>query len=279
MKYTSKLSKMKVELTNPVSYWLKTNEGEVLMNDLIGKNVQFRFEGAINCSVCDREIKKVFGQGFCYPCFMNAPENSECIIRPELCLGHEGKGRDPEWEKKNHVIDHTVYLALTSGVKVGITRGGNEHVRWIDQGAWQTIKLADAPDRYTSGLIEVALKEFVSDKTNWQRMLKDERKEGVDLLEVKDDLIDNLPEELQDFISDDDEVTEITYPVEEYPVKVKSLNFDKTPELGGKLIGIRAQYLIFEGGQVVNIRKFSGYNVELNVSEASASNNEQVSLF
>jgi len=164
MIYTSQLSKMRVELTKPVSYWLRTNEGEVLMNDLIGKELQFKFKGAINCTVCDRAIKKVFGQGFCYPCFANAPENSECIIRPELCLGHEGKGRDAEWEKKNHVIDHTVYLALTSGVKVGITRGGNEHIRWIDQGAWQTIKLANAPDRYTSGLIEVALKEFVSDK-------------------------------------------------------------------------------------------------------------------
>jgi hypothetical protein len=279
MKYTSQLSKMRVELTNPVSYWLKTNKGEVLMNDFIGKQIDFKFEGSINCSVCDRAIKKVFGQGFCYPCFMNAPENSECIIRPELCLGHEGKGRDPEWEAKYHVQDHTVYLALTSGVKVGITRGGNEHNRWIDQGAWKTIMLAEAPDRYTSGLIEVALKEFVSDKTNWQRMLKDERKEDVDLLEVKDELIENLPEELQDFISDDDTITEIIFPVEEYPLKVKSLNFDKTPELGGKLVGIRAQYLIFEGGQVINIRKFGGYHVEFSVSEGSLEDAEQTTLF
>jgi hypothetical protein len=279
MLYTSQLGKMRTELTKPINYWLKTNEGEVLMNDLIGKELQFKFAGIINCIICDRSIKKVFGQGSCYPCFINSPYNSECIIHPELCLGHEGKGRDPEWEKKNHVIDHTVYLALTSAVKVGITSAGNENVRWVDQGAWQTIKLANTPDRYTSGLIEVALKEFVTDKTNWQRMLKDERKTGVDLLEVKDELIDKLPEELQDFISDDDEVIEITYPVNEYPQKIKSVNFDKTPELGGKLIGIRAQYLIFEGGIVINIRKFSGYNVSLTVSEGAISNNEQVNLF
>ncbi len=279
MNYISKLSKMRVELTNPVSYWLKTNKGEVLMNNFIGKNIDFIFNGTINCFVCGVVTKKAFGQGFCYPCFINAPENSECIIKPELCRGHEGKGRDPEWEAKNHVIDHSVYLALTSGVKVGITRKGNENTRWIDQGAWKTIILATTPDRFTSGLVEVALKEYVSDKTNWQRMLKDERKEDVDLLEIKDELIENLPEELQNFISDDDLITEIIYPVKEYPTKVKSLNFDKTPNLGGKLIGIRAQYLIFEGGQVINIRKFTGYNVEFSISEDSTQNKEQISLF
>lgn len=278
MKYTSKLSKMKTELSSPVQYWLYTNEGELYLNDLIGQHILLNHSGIINCTVCDRVTKKAFGQGFCYPCFMNAPENSECIIRPELCLGHEGKGRDPEWEEKYHVQDHTVYLALTSGVKVGITRAGNESVRWVDQGAWKAIKLAEVPDRYTSGLVEIALKEYISDKTNWQRMLKDERNLEADLLESKEELIEYLPEELQDFISDDDDVTEIEYPVNDYPVKVKSLNFDKTPELGGKLVGIRGQYLIFEGGMVINLRKFSGYNIELSVSESN-SEGEQTSLF
>lgn len=278
MNYTSKLSKMKTELASPVKYWLYTNEEELYMNDLIGKDIQLKHTGVINCTVCDRVTKKVFGQGFCYPCFANAPENSECIIRPELCLGHEGKGRDPEWEEKYHVQDHTVYLALTSGVKVGITRGGNENVRWVDQGAWKAIKLAEVPDRYTSGLVEVALKEYISDKTNWQRMLKDERNLEADLLDSKEELIEYLPEELQDFISDDDDVTEIEYPVEEYPIKVKSLNFDKTPELGGKLVGIRGQYLIFDGGMVINLRKFSGYNIEISIGE-STNEGEQTSLF
>ena len=151
MEHYAHLKKMRVENGSPIKYWLPTKDGELFMNDLIGKEIELEFTGEINCCVCNRSTKKSFGNGFCYPCFMNAPENSECIIRPELCLGHEGKGRDPEWEEKNHVIPHTVYLALTSGVKVGITRGGNEFTRWIDQGAWKTIKLATVPDRYTSG--------------------------------------------------------------------------------------------------------------------------------
>lgn len=274
MEYHSHLKKMRVENSSPVKYWLGTSDGEVFMNDLIGKEIELEFIGEINCSVCNRSTKKSFN-GFCYPCFMNAPENSECIIRPELCLGHEGKGRDPEWEEKNHVIPHTVYLALTSGVKVGITRGGNEFTRWIDQGAWKTIKLAEVPDRYTSGLVEVALKEHISDKTNWQRMLKNERNEDVDLLDTKDELIEYLPEELQDFISDDDDVFEIEYPVKEYPLKVKSLNFDKTPVVGGLLKGIRGQYLIFDSGEVINLRKFTGYNIKLTVGKSVQTASQQ----
>lgn len=268
MVYLSQVKKMRVENNNPIDYWLPLKEGALHMNDLIGKTISLEFTGEINCSVCNRSIKKSFGGGFCYPCFMRAPENSECIIRPELCLGHEGKGRDAEWEQKNHVIPHTVYLALTSAVKVGITREGNEFTRWIDQGAWKTIKFAVVPDRYTSGLIEVALKEYISDKTNWRKMLKDERNSDTNLLDSKDELIEYLPEELQNYISEDDTIYELNYPVEEYPTEVKSLNFDKTPKLGGLLKGIRAQYLIFEGGKVINLRKFTGYTIKITVADA-----------
>lgn len=267
MNFIAHLRKMRVENGTPIKYWLSTKTGEILLNEFIGRYITLDYLGQINCWVCNRLTKKSFGNGFCYPCFANAPENSECIIKPELCLGHEGKGRDPEWEKQNHLVSHTVYLALTSGVKVGITRKGNEFTRWIDQGAWKTIKFADVPDRYTSGLVEVELKNYISDKTNWQKMLKDERNNEIDLLDAKDDLINYLPESLQNFICDDDDVYELFYPIENYPTKVKSLNFDKTPNIGGKLIGIRAQYLIFDTGEVINLRKFTGYNVSLTVHD------------
>lgn len=278
MNFIAHLRKMRVEKGTPVKYWLSTKTGEILLNDFIGKHVTLEYSGQINCCVCNRLTTKSFGGGFCYPCFVNAPENSECIIRPELCRGHEGKGRDVLWEKENHVVPHTVYLALTSGVKVGITRKGNEFTRWIDQGAWKTIKLAEVPDRYTSGLVEVELKKYVSDKTHWQKMLKDERNNEVDLLEVKDELLNYLPEYFQDFVSDDDDVYELLYPIEKYPTKVKSLNFDKTPNIGGKLKGIRGQYLIFDSGEVINLRKFTGYNISLTVHE-SIQRIEQKTLF
>lgn len=263
MNVSGNLRKMRTELLEPVRYTLVMGEDEVVMNDLIGQEIRFQFEGRINCVNCGVLTKKAFGQGFCYPCFMNSPMNAECIVRPELCEGHLGKGRDPEWEEKHHNQPHIVYLALTDKVKVGVTRETQVPTRWIDQGAWKTIILAEVPYRQLAGEIEVFLKEFVTDKTSWQRMLKDERDEEVDLQEEKDLLLNEMDEDLGQYYSENDEVTEIQYPVLEYPTKVKSLNFDKTPELGGKLVGIRGQYLLFEGGFVVNIRRFSGYWVEL----------------
>ena len=130
----------------------------------------------------------------------------------------------------------------------------------------------------TSGLIEIELKEYITDKTNWQKMLKNERYEDIDLLDSKDELIEHLPEGLQGFISDDDEIYEINYPVSAYPSKVKSLNLDKTPQVAGVLAGIRGQYLIFEGGEVINIRKFTGYNIELIVG-GNAQVSQQKTLF
>ena len=274
------LQKMSVTLASPIQYRLKDDQNVQLMNDLIGKNISLTFLGKIYCASCKEPTKKSIGQGFCYPCFLKSPDNSECIIRPELCLGHEGKGRDVLWELENHVQEHIVYLALTSAVKVGITRKTNLTTRWIDQGAWKTIVLAQTPNRYLCGKIEVALKDFLSDKTNWQKMLKNEKDESIDLLVFKQDMIKHLPSELKVFVSPSDEVQELIYPVNHYPEKVSSESFDKTPIVNGKLIGIRGQYLIFDGGKVINIRKFTGYEVELNFDESQNEESpKQMSLF
>ncbi|MEM0996995.1 MAG: DUF2797 domain-containing protein [Bacteroidota bacterium] len=262
MKISGNLSKMKAVQADPIQYTLHLGETTLPMNDLLGQKIRLNYEGRINCVVCGKKIKKAFGQGLCYPDFINSPWNSECILRPELCRGHEGGGRDPEWELEKHVQPHYVYLALTSGVKVGVTRFANTPDRWMNQGAWQVIRLAETPYRKLAGDIEVYLKDFVTDKTNWQRMLKDERKEDVDLIDEKEDLLNELPEELGQYYSEDDEVLEFNYPVLEYPQKIKSLNLDKTPVIEGELQGIRAQYLIFDGGRVINLRRFSGYWID-----------------
>lgn len=267
MKYAGNLRKMFTQYSagQPIEYSLKLEGETVLMNKLLDKNIRLSFEGRINCVSCNKITKKAFGQGFCYKCFMESPMNAECIIRPELCEAHLGKGRDPEWEKQHHLQPHYVYLALSSGIKVGVTREDQIPTRWIDQGASQGIKLAYTENRHEAGLIEVAIKEYVSDKTAWQRMLKNEIATDIDLLDKKEELGEYIPEPLQDFYSEDDEITELNYPVIQFPTKVKSINLERTPEIEGKLMGIKGQYLIFEDQRVINIRKYSGYWVELDV--------------
>ena len=232
------------------------------MNPLIGKNIKLSFDGEIYCISCGDKTKKSFSQGFCYKCFISAPEAAECIIRPELCRAHLGEGRDIEWEKAHHLQEHFVYLAISSGLKVGVTRSTQIPTRWIDQGASRAILLAQVPNRYLAGCIEVALKEHVADKTNWRRMLKNEVADA-DLEEEKSRMEDLLPRDLQDYIADSDEITEINYPVTNYPLKIKSIGFDKEPEITGTLEGIKGQYLYFDFDRVLNIRKHTGYVLTL----------------
>ena len=265
MKYQGNLKKMKTELSNPVSYKLVLGNDTIDMNALIGQKIKLNYEGVINCKICGRKTKKSFGEGFCYPDFMNHPANSPCIIRPELCEGHLGIGRDPEWETANHVQPHVVYLALSSGLKVGVTREQQIPTRWIDQGAWKAIRLAETENRNQAGLIEVAMKDHLSDKTHWQKMLKNVLATEVNLLSEKKRIRALLPEDLKDFASDNNEIIEINYPVEAYPEKVKSMNLDKLPQLEGVLQGIKGQYLILDGGRVMNVRKHTGYLVDLEV--------------
>ena len=265
MNYSGILLKMETKLENPVEYELPIGDELVFMNHLIGKYIVFKWDKDIYCIACGRKTNKSFAQGFCYPCLISAPETSECILRPQLCQAHEGIARDMDWAKYHCLQDHFVYLAISSGVKVGVTRSAQIPTRWIDQGAWKAIKLGKTPNRYTAGLIEIALKEYISDRTQWQRMLKNELVKGVDLLDKKKEMLNHLSEELIKYECEDNNIIEIIYPVKEYPEKVKSLSFDKLDEIAGRLWGIKGQYLIFDDGSVLNIRKHTGYKIVLEI--------------
>jgi hypothetical protein len=256
------LRKMQARLDDVVQYTLMLGDVPVDMNAKIGETIKLTFDGTINCIACGRNTKKSFGQGFCYPCFRNAPEASECIIRPELCRAHEGEARDMAWAERYCLVEQIVYLARSSAIKVGITRASQMPTRWIDQGATDAIVFARVPNRYTAGLVEVAMKEHLTDRTNWQRMLKNEVIDA-DLVATKASLVDTLDADLRRYVDSDDTVCAIEYPVERYPEKVKSIGFDKQAEIEGRLAGIKGQYLIFDDNRVLNIRKHNGYRIEL----------------
>jgi hypothetical protein len=186
-------------------------------------------------------------------------------LRPELCRAHLGEGRDLEWEEANHNQPHIVYLAASDVIKVGVTRKTQLPTRWIDQGANLAIVLAETPNRFVAGQIEVALKQEFTDKTNWRKMLANDVDDDIDLETLKWELEEVLPSDIADYITEDDEVLSLNYPVIKYPVKVKSLSLDKMPIITGKLAGIKGQYFIFDSGNVLNIRKHSGYKIELEI--------------
>ena len=251
--------KMRSEFADPVQYFLPVGETELPMNELIDKTIQLSFTGQINCISCGKRTKTSFGQGFCYNCLQTAPEASETIMRPELSKAHLGIARDMDWAREHDLIDHFVYLAISGELKVGVTRHHQVPARWIDQGASEAIILAKTPNRHISGVIEVYMKNFFSDKTNWKSMLQNKITGQVDLVQEKEKAYQLLPAELKQYLHTDDHIWQINYPVSVFPEKIASVSFDKDPVIGGTLHGIKGQYLIFSDGRVLNIRKHSGY--------------------
>lgn len=261
------LSKMNTKHEAPIAYELGFDESKINLNSLINKEIRIYWDGVIKCRKCAKKTKKSFGEGFCYPCFMSAPEASPCILKPELCQAHLGMGRDLEYEEKNHNKPHAVYLAATDKVKVGVTRTTQIPTRWIDQGANKAIILAIVPYRYLAGVLEVALKSIYSDKTNWRNMLKNEIDDTIDLEEEKWSCYEMLPSDLQQYFIEDDTIYNFLYPAENYPFKVNSINLQKTPSIQGVLTAIKGQYLIFDNENVFNVRRHTSYEIELNVNE------------
>jgi len=191
-------------------------------------------------------------------------------MKPETCHYAEGTCRESSWGETNCFIPHYVYLANSSGIKVGITRGSQIPTRWMDQGAGQALPVFKVATRLQSGLLEVVMKQHVSDRTDWRKMLKADA-EPLEMKSIRDELLDKCVTEISEIKAEqgddaiqlvDEDVVEIKYPISEYPEKVKSLNFDKQPEIEGVLKGIKGQYLILDTG-VLNIRKFSGYNIDV----------------
>ena len=237
---------------------------EISLNEWVGKPIRLSFDGRINCVVTGKHINKTYGEGMCWDAFKDSPLAVPSIIRPELSQAHLGIGlRDLEWEIEHHVKPHYVYLSKTSGIKVGVTRTTQKPYRWIDQGAVEAIILAETPYRQAAGLIEVALKGYLADKTNWRKMLTNQITAERTLLETKNLVKDKFPEDLLQYFSDDDSLTTINYPVIKYPEKVRSFKLDKQPETYKILNGIKGQYLLFDDNTVINIRSHSGYRVKL----------------
>jgi len=265
------LRKMRSRLSQPVEYQLRLGDEEIPLNPLLEKKISLQYSGLINCVNCGRKTNKSFNSGYCYPCFQKLAECDSCIIHPERCHFDQGSCRDPAWGERFCMQDHIVYLANSSGLKVGITRGTQVPTRWVDQGATQALAIIRVRTRLQSGAVEVMFKQFVADKTNWRDMLKGEAT-PIDMHAEAKRLIGECQSDLTELedkfgffaisVLNGVDVVSIDYPVVSYPEKVTSLNFDKTPIVEGTLLGIKGQYLILDSG-VINMRRFAGYEVAL----------------
>jgi len=264
------ISKMATRLEGAaVQYAFRLGDSEVPVNPLIGRKLRLEFLGAIHCTHCGRKTKTSFSQGYCYSCMTKLAQCDTCIMSPERCHYDAGTCREPAWGEQFCMTEHVVYLANSSGIKVGITRASQLPTRWLDQGASQALPIVRVSTRQQSGFVEDLFRSQVADKTNWRALLKGDAP-AVDLKAVREQLFESCDEGLAALqarfglqaiqLVRDVEPLEIRYPIECYPTKVVSFNLDKDPIAEGTLMGIKGQYLIFDTG-VINIRKYTAYQL------------------
>lgn len=265
MQFKGQILKMRTQNAKPIQYYLNLSDDLLNMNQLFGKTLKFSHIG-YQCVHCGAD-EKIFRMGFCQKCFYESPYASESIIRPELSTAHLGIGeRDLEVEKFIQLHPHIVYLAYTGDVKVGVTRESQIPTRWIDQGATFALPIAKTENRYEAGMIEVALKEHLADKTNWRKMLEDDFEEDLDLHDFREKIKSYFPENFKNFFRQEEEIMKLDYPYES-PEKITSFTLEKMPNFEGVLKGIKGQYLHFEGDYFMNVRAHEGYVVELTVEK------------
>ncbi len=263
MLYEGVLRKMQTEFSTPIQYFLILGADFINMNQALDRELEMELikTQCLNCG----EDRPIFRQGFCRSCFFESPLAGDWIMKPELSTAHLDKeDRDLEYEKRMQLQPHIVYLANSSNVKVGVTRKSQLPTRWIDQGAHEAIPIVEVPNRYLAGITEMALKEYVSDKTSWQKMLKNDL-EDVDLQAWRERLRPHIPEEAAPYFLDRQEEVHLEFPVLRFPQKVKSLKLEKAHQYRGVLKGIKGQYLIFEDDTVFNIRGNEGLYVGLDI--------------
>ena len=257
------LQKMNTEFSSPIQYYLVLDDDFLHVNTFLKKKIIIQHTG-YQCLSCGKE-KEIFRQGFCKKCFFESPLAGDWIMKPELSKAHLGiEDRNLAYEKQVQLQPHIVYLANSSNVKVGVTRKSQIPTRWIDQGAHEALPLVEVPNRYLAGITEVAFKNYISDKTNWRKMLTNDI-QPVDLQHTKQLLRLHLPNQVESYFLEDELNVYINFPVLAYPKKISSLNLQKTPFYQGILQGIKGQYLMFEDGTVFNIRAYEGFKVKMEI--------------
>lgn len=265
--FSGDIRELHQSLADPVEYLFGLSTLSIPANEWIGHSITIHSVGEKRCISCGRMVNKLFQNGYCFPCVRSLAECDLCIVKPHQCHFHLGTCRDESFAMKNCMIPHYVYLAWSSGFKVGLTRKGRQLKRWMDQGATQAMVIAEVPTRKVAGELEMEVAKHMMDKTDWRKMLREDESPLRSIKEVRHDVIQRLDDSfLQYIVPEVGEPVHINYPRQSsFVVNLKSANLDKGDEFSGTLRGIKGQYLLFDEG-VFNVRKHAGYRVEISVS-------------
>ena len=280
------LRAMRAELAAPINYALLLGDAVVPLNPLLGRYVRIRFEGKIDCRNCGVATAKSYGEGYCYPCFKTLARCDLCVVSPSRCHYAAGTCREPAWGDAYCMQEHLVYIANSAGAKVGITKRANLPGRWIDQGATQALVIVQTQTRHQAGCVEAALSRYISDRTDWRALIK-RGAPPLDLRDIAARLRETARVELAALDTRfpgalawvDQTPAAFEYPVTRYASRARVLSLGGRAELGGLLLGIKGQYLMFDTG-VFNVRRHCSYHVEVALTtEPVVVTGDQLELF
>lgn len=260
------------------------------LNKWVGSQITLEYLGEKSCIACSRSVKKTFNGGYCFGCFQTKASADMCMVKPEQCHFSQGTCREPRWGVGHCMVPHSVYLAVSSGLKVGMTRSHQRHHRWVSQGAAQVIELGRTEARKEAGEIEVLLKENFRDRTNPHTMLT--RVPDWEDLRGLRDVVLKRTDWPSSFQRSADKALTIHYPLMADRLsrsarsgnlsggldqlggggphrahRVQMINLDTSTTITAVLRGIKGQYLLLGDDGALNINKHSGYGVRISVSD------------
>ena len=284
-----------------VDHQLHDGHGEenLSISECLNRGVELRLVEDKRCVHCNKGISSTYASAYCFDCANSLAQCDLCILSPSKCHYHQGTCRDPEWADEFCMTSHTVYVALTSNTKVGITRSSRLHQRWIDQGAYAGVAIAQMPTRRAAGVLEWLLSRYISDRTDWRQLvnrpapqvnlleLARQLRDQVADLQVLNDLNENpqvhtqLPAE--EVIAaqwiDALQLVEIQHPLTGYsPAKRLTVNAQQ-PYLEANLLGLLGHFLLFDRG-VLDLNQHRGMQIEVTFTDPKTHVQErQASLF
>jgi Protein of unknown function (DUF2797) len=280
------LRAMRAQPADPVRFELQLDEHSIALNDLLGEALKIEFDGRITCRNCGAATRKSYADGHCYRCFKTLASCDLCVMAPVRCHYAAGTCREPAWGEAFCMQPHLVYLANSAGLKVGVTKPQHVPGRWLDQGATEALPIFSTATRHQAGCIEAALARYVSDRTDWRKLVRSDA-DALDLLLCAQQLMARAAEPLREldarFAGDlqrvDGAVQRFAYPVLRYAAPARLLALEAGRAIGGELLGIKGQYLLFDSG-VFNVRRHCAYH--LTVSRAAGGEpvgSDQLELF
>ena len=253
-----------------------SSETTVDLNQLVGVKLRLDDLQDKECLSCGRKkISKTFGPGYCFPCFRSRPETDLCIVKPERCHFAQGTCRDPQWGQQHCMQQHSIYLAFSSQLKVGLSRSYRLHQRWMDQGALGGVEIAQVDTRLKAGQVEVFMKQFYKDITQPKKMLTfaaspDNYELVAQALGAEKITAQRCLHQggYGDYLRDSP-MTLVKYPAPQAgsppPAELKLVSFVKQAAIEGVLTGIKGQYLIFDERYAFSVRKHLGHYLKFSV--------------